>query len=58
MLSCILIAFDERLPPALTPGALTIKAVIEANGHSKPPHPPPVFVVLLRSGKCQTSIES
>lgn len=40
MLSCILIAFDERLPLALTRGALTIKPVKGPNGQSEPPHPP------------------
>lgn len=39
MLSCILIAFDERLPPAFTPGAHTIKPVIGPNSKSNPLHP-------------------
>lgn len=61
MLSCIVIAFDELLPPALTLGALTTKPVKGPNGQSEPPHPPMcvcVCVVHSRSGKCQASIDS
>lgn len=58
MLSCVLTAFDKRLPPALTRGALTMKPVIGPNGLSKPAHPPVcVCVVLTRSGKCQIFID-